>query len=60
VPALGGFKDEWAAALSDHGLALEYSILGYWQGLTMAYIFPQNWLDLEVPVPPIDSRIVSR
>lgn len=38
VPALGGFKDEWVAALHDAGLALEYEITGYWEGRARLYI----------------------
>lgn len=60
VPGLADFKDEWAAALHDSGLAMEYEITGYWMGPVREYTFPSNWLDKEIPPPPLTSRVVWR
>lgn len=57
-PAFGvkGFLDEWAAALHDAGMTLEYEINGSWCGPDKIYTFPSNWLDLDIPLPPISGR----
>ncbi|MFQ6102579.1 MAG: RHS repeat domain-containing protein, partial [Anaerolineae bacterium] len=56
VPGLAGFKDEWAAALHDAGLAEEYEISGYWLDPVKVYTFPSSWLALDVPPAPISVR----
>ena len=50
VPGVSGFQDEWAAALHDHGLALEYEIEGH-QTSIMILVYPPNWLDADRPAP---------
>jgi RHS repeat-associated protein len=54
--AVTGFLDEWTAALHDAGMALEYEISGYWFGPNKVYTFPTNWLDLDIPLPPVSER----
>ncbi|MGH2620385.1 MAG: RHS repeat-associated core domain-containing protein [Anaerolineales bacterium] len=60
VLGLAGFKDEWAAALHDAGLAREYTITGYWSGPTRVYTFPANWLQLPVPLPLTSTTVGTR
>jgi RHS repeat-associated protein len=60
VPGLAGFKDEWAAALHDAGLALEYGITGYWKGPNKIFLLPTNWLNLDVAPPALSSSIIPR
>lgn len=56
VPGLAGFKDEWAAALHDAGLAAKFEVSGYWEGPNKVYVFPSDWLILDVPLPPTSVR----
>ncbi len=56
VGGLAGFKDDWAAALQDAGLAAAFEIRGYWEGPNKVYVFPPSWLTLNVPPPPISIR----
>ena len=57
-PAVGvsGFKDEWAAALHDAGLAAEFEVSGYWEGPNKVYTFPSSWLTVGIPLPPTSVR----
>ncbi|MBE0411428.1 MAG: hypothetical protein IBX69_17025, partial [Anaerolineales bacterium] len=55
---LAGFKDEWAAALHDAGLAQEFLVSGYWYGTTTLYIFSSDWLNQDVSPPPISIKPV--
>jgi len=50
IPGVGGFKDEWAAALHDHGLALEFQVQGHRDSYFML-LYPHNWLDADRPAP---------
>ncbi len=52
-----GFKDVWAAALHDAGLALEYEVSRYWYGIEEYLTFPSNWLSSPVPLPAINSSV---
>jgi len=53
-----GFKDEWAAALHDHGLAHEFKIDGYWfdQPRVRIYTFPDDWLTSSITSSPIAMK----
>jgi hypothetical protein len=51
LPGVKGFKDEWAAALHDHGLALEFEVQGHQNGPFMILVYPPNWLDADRPAP---------
>ena len=59
-PAAGvaGFKDEWAAALDDAGLALEFKVFGFWLDWpsVKAYTFPSDWLASTIPPNPISVK----
>jgi hypothetical protein len=51
VPGIKEFEDEWAAALHDHGLALEFKVQGH-RNEPLYILYPYNWLDADRP-PPI-------
>jgi hypothetical protein len=50
VAGVAGFKDDWAAALHDNGLALEFRIKGHQKDYFLL-IYPENWLDPSPPSP---------
>jgi hypothetical protein len=56
-PGLASFKDDWAAALADAGLATEYEISGYWYGPNKVFIMPGNWLNSDFPLPPVNETL---
>jgi len=51
LPGVSGFKDEWAAALHDAGLAREFEISGWWYEGKI-YTFQFYWLFFPFPQPP--------
>jgi hypothetical protein len=55
IVGVTGFKDKWARALHDHGLAQEFKIDGYWfdQPKVKVYTFSPDWLTSGVPSSPI-------
>lgn len=56
-PGLAGFRDEWADALANAGLANEFEISGYWHGTERVYLLPSNWVEADVALPPVAERV---